>query len=68
MLFLAYSFGLPVVAADVGSLKEEIIEGQTGLVFKATGFIRPGKKTENYFTSELFQILKPPGGDQGLRQ
>jgi D-inositol-3-phosphate glycosyltransferase len=28
--FLAYSFGLPVVATEVGSLREEIIEGKTG--------------------------------------
>ena len=32
VLFLGYSFGLPAIAADVGSLKEEIIEGQTGFV------------------------------------
>jgi glycosyltransferase involved in cell wall biosynthesis len=30
VLFLGYSFGLPVIAAEVGSLKEEIIEGGTG--------------------------------------
>ena len=35
VLFLGYSFGLPVLAADVGSLKDEIIEGQTGFVFKS---------------------------------
>ena len=34
VLFLGYSFGLPVIAADVGSLKEEIVEGKTGFVFK----------------------------------
>jgi len=27
VLFLAYSFGLPVVATDVGSFREEIVEG-----------------------------------------
>ncbi len=30
VLFLAYSFGLPVVATDVGSFREEIVEGKTG--------------------------------------
>ena len=34
VLFLGYSFGLPVLAADVGALKEEIVEGKTGFVFK----------------------------------
>lgn len=30
VLFLGYNFGLPVVASDVGSLKEDIVEGKTG--------------------------------------
>src|SRR6266436_3377723 len=34
VLFLGYSFGLPAIAADVGTLKEEIIEGQTGFAFR----------------------------------
>src|SRR5438067_2455324 len=34
VLFLGYSFGLPAIAADVGSLKNEIVEGETGFVFK----------------------------------
>ena len=33
VLFLGHSFGLPVLAADVGSLKDEIVEGKTGFVF-----------------------------------
>src|SRR6266403_1076782 len=33
VIFLGYSFGFPAIAADVGSLKEEIIEGETGFVF-----------------------------------
>ena len=32
VLFLAYGFGVPVIASDVGSLREEIVEGETGLV------------------------------------
>ncbi|MEQ1844984.1 MAG: glycosyltransferase family 4 protein, partial [Nitrospira sp.] len=32
VLFLAYSFGLPVIASDVGGLSDEIIEGKTGYV------------------------------------
>jgi glycosyltransferase involved in cell wall biosynthesis len=33
-LFLAYNFGLPVIATDVGSFKNDIVEGQTGFVSK----------------------------------
>jgi glycosyltransferase involved in cell wall biosynthesis len=58
VLFLAYNFGLPAVAADIGSLKEEIIEGQTGLVFKAQDSSDLARKTEDYFTSKLFHNLE----------
>jgi glycosyltransferase involved in cell wall biosynthesis len=30
--FLGYSFGVPVVATDVGSLREDVLEGETGFV------------------------------------
>ena len=32
VLFLAYRFGLPVVATDVGSLRDDVIEGRTGFI------------------------------------
>ena len=32
VLFLGYSFGLPVIATDVGSFREEIVEGRTGFL------------------------------------
>ena len=58
VLFLAYSFGLPVIAADVGSLKDEIIEGQTGFVFKPQDSSDLARKTDEYFDSELFHNLE----------
>ena len=54
VLFLGYSFGLPAIAADVGTLKEEIIEGQTGFVFKPQDSSDLAKTIWRYFTSELF--------------
>lgn len=32
VLFLSYSFGVPVVAADVGSLRDDVLEGRTGAI------------------------------------
>jgi glycosyltransferase involved in cell wall biosynthesis len=58
VLFLAYSFGLPVIVADVGSLKDEIIEGQTGFVFKPRDSSDLARKTDEYFDSELFHNLE----------
>ena len=55
VLFLGYSFGLPVIAADVGPLKDEIIEGKTGLVFRTQDSSDLASKIEKYFKSELFR-------------
>ena len=58
MLFLGYSFGLPAIAADVGSLKEEIIEGETGFVFKSRDSSDLADKIDKYFNSDLFHSLE----------
>src|SRR5438034_904400 len=57
VLFLGYSFGLPAIAADVGTLKDEIIEGQTGFVFKPQDSSDLAKTIWRYFTTELFSGL-----------
>ena len=58
VLFLGYSFGLPAIASDVGTLKEEIIEGQTGFVFKPQDSSDLASKIDQYFKSELFHNLE----------
>ena len=58
VLFLGYSFGLPAIAADVGTLKEEIIEGETGFVFKPQDSSDLARKIDKYFKSELFRNLE----------
>jgi D-inositol-3-phosphate glycosyltransferase len=57
VLFLGYSFGLPVLAADVGSLKDEIVEGRTGFTFKPENAPDLATTIERYFDSELFADL-----------
>lgn len=57
VLFLAYSFGLPVIAADVGSLKDDIVEGETGFVFRPEDPIDLAGKIERYFASDLYADL-----------
>lgn len=57
VLFLGYSFGLPVLAADVGSLKDEIAEGKTGFVFRPEEPADLAKAIDRYFASELYQNL-----------
>jgi glycosyltransferase involved in cell wall biosynthesis len=58
VLFLGYSFGLPAIAADVGSLREEIIEGETGLMFRPRDPVSLASTIEKYFASSLFQRLE----------
>jgi len=57
VLFLGYSFGLPVIAADVGSLKEEIVEGKTGFVFEPKNAGALAGALKNYFESDLYEQL-----------
>ena len=57
VLFLGYSFGLPVIAADVGSLKQDIVEGETGFVCKPSDPIDLARAIERYFASDLFANL-----------
>jgi glycosyltransferase involved in cell wall biosynthesis len=58
VLFLGYGFGLPVIAADVGPLKEEIIEGKTGFVFQPQDSSDLARAIEDYFESDLFRNLE----------
>jgi D-inositol-3-phosphate glycosyltransferase len=58
VLFLGYSFDLPVLAADVGALKVEIVEGKTGFVFKPEDPVDLAKALERFFASDLFLDLK----------
>ncbi|MGB8772129.1 MAG: glycosyltransferase family 4 protein [Candidatus Korobacteraceae bacterium] len=57
VLFLGHSFGLPVLVADVGSLKDEIVEGKTGFIFRPEDPTDLAKAIERYFASELFDEL-----------
>jgi D-inositol-3-phosphate glycosyltransferase len=57
VLFLGYNFGLPALTADVGSLKQEIIEGKTGFVFKPEDPTELAEAIERYFASDLYKDL-----------
>jgi D-inositol-3-phosphate glycosyltransferase len=57
VLFLGYNFGLPVIAADVGSLKDEIVEGETGFVFGPEDSTGLARAIEKYFASDLYENL-----------
>ncbi len=57
VLFLSYSFGLPVIATDVGSLRDDIVAGETGYVCKPRDAVDLAEAIETYFESDLFKNL-----------
>jgi D-inositol-3-phosphate glycosyltransferase len=57
VLVLSYSFGLPVIATDVGSFGKDIVEGQTGFVCKPRDPADLARAIETYFGSDLYKQL-----------
>ena len=58
VLVLGHSFGLPVLASDVGSFRDEIVEGKTGFVFRPEDPEDMAVVIERYFASDLYLNLK----------
>jgi D-inositol-3-phosphate glycosyltransferase len=63
VLFLAYSYGLPVVATDVGSFREEIVEGETGFLCRPGDVPDLAGTLEKYFASDLYRNLRTRRGE-----
>ncbi len=57
VLFLAYNFGLPVIATDVGSLRDEILDGRTGFVCRPRDPVDLARAIHTYFASDLYKNL-----------
>ena len=57
VLFLGYSFGLPVIATDVGSFREEIVEGVTGYICKPSDPMSLAGAIRTYFAGDLYRDL-----------
>jgi glycosyltransferase involved in cell wall biosynthesis len=58
VLFLGYGFGLPVIATDVGSLKDDIVEVETGFLSPPNDPALLATAIETYFDSDLFKNLE----------
>ena len=58
VLFLAQSFGLPVLASDAGSLKDDVIEGQNGFTFRRDNDRDLAEVINRYFCSDLYAGLE----------
>ncbi len=66
ILFLAYAYGLPVIATDVGSFSEDIVEGRTGFVCKPRNPDDLASTILRYFETDLYKELE--NRRQGIRE
>ena len=55
VIFLAYRFGLPIIATDIGSFHEDVIEGVTGFICKPDDAEDMAEKLRLFFSSNLFR-------------
>jgi D-inositol-3-phosphate glycosyltransferase len=58
VLFLGYNFGLPALVADVGALKENLVQGTEAMVFRSGDEVDLGAAIERYFASDLYATLE----------
>lgn len=57
VLFLGYSFGLPVIATDVGGFADEIVPGVTGWLCKPADVVDLAETLAFHFRSQLYAEL-----------
>jgi glycosyltransferase involved in cell wall biosynthesis len=55
---LAYSFGLSVLATDVGSLRGDIVKGRTGMSYRPMDANDLADTINAYFGSQMFNNLQ----------
>jgi D-inositol-3-phosphate glycosyltransferase len=58
VLFMAFRFGLPVIATDVGAFKEDVIEGKNGFICRPEDIPDLARTIQVYFRSDLFLNLE----------
>lgn len=58
VIYSSYYFGLPVVATDVGSLKDDIVEGMTGFVSIPDDPEDLANRIIEYFHSDIYNDLE----------
>ncbi|SRR6266496_264466 len=57
VLFLSFSFGLPVIATEVGSLGDDIVAGENGFMCRPCDVEDLERVIEKYFESDLHRNL-----------
>ncbi len=57
VIFMAYNFGLPILATKVGNFENDIISGETGFLIDTSNPVAIAQAIEDYFKSPLYSNL-----------
>jgi len=57
VIFMAYTFGLPLIVSDIGNFRNDIPEGKTGFLIKDIDPVSLSKTITKYFNSDIYQNL-----------
>jgi len=63
VLFLGYSFGLPAIASNTGSMQEDVIQGKTGFIHEAKNADALAEAIRVYFRSDIYRNLDEKNRD-----
>lgn len=63
VIFMAYTFGLPLIVTDVGNFKNDVIEGKTGHLVEPENPKKLAEVISGYFDSDLYANLKNTRAD-----
>lgn len=58
VIFMAYTFGLPLIVTDVGNFRNDVIEGKTGFLVKPEDPEDLAKIITDYFKTDLYKELE----------
>ena len=58
VIFMAYTFGLPLIVTDVGNFRNDVIEGKTGFLVKPEDPEDLAKIIADYFKTDLYTELE----------
>jgi glycosyltransferase involved in cell wall biosynthesis len=56
--FLSFAFGVPVIATDVGSLRDDVVDEVTGLICRPKSDDDLARAIRRYFSSPLYRRLE----------
>jgi len=57
VIFMAYTFGLPIIVADIGNFRNDVVEGKTGFLINMEEPGQVSKTLMKYFESEMYRNL-----------